>query len=244
MNPMIRVDPEIFQSFPGYTAFVIFARDIAGAAEGEKKLRAAETDRRPHAEETIKSHPHLAAWRDAYRRFGARPKSHLCSAEALLKRVAQGQPLPSVNPLVDLYNAISICHVVPVGGEDADAVVGDLRLRRATGAEPFVTADAGVPVTIRPDAGEVIWADDLGVTCRRWNWRQGSRTRITAATRNAFFVLDRLPPFSNEELIAAGEDLVRSLRTAAPGAIISYEILSLEQGLGLGSTTHEGSQHP
>lgn len=40
------------------------------------------------------------------------------------------------------------------------------------------------------DPGEVVWADEAGVTSRRWNWRQCTRTALTGHVRNAYFVLD------------------------------------------------------
>ena len=84
-----------------------------------------------------------------------------------------------MNWLVDLYNAVSVMHGLPVGGEDLAAFAGPIRLIRATGAETFDTVKDGQPVNDPPAPGEVVWADDLGVTCRRWNWRQGTRTRLT-----------------------------------------------------------------
>ena len=60
--------------------------------------------------------PHVAAWREAYRAFGAKPKRTRNSLEALLRRAASG--LPRVNRLTDLYNAVSVLHQIPVGGED------------------------------------------------------------------------------------------------------------------------------
>ena len=52
------------------------------------------------------------------------------------------------------------------------------------------------------------------MTCRRWNWRQGTRTRLTGATTRAFFLLDRLEPFAVEELDAAVADLRAGLGAA------------------------------
>ena len=75
-----------------------------------------------------------------------------------------------------------VAHAVPVGGEDLDAYAGSARLVRAAGDEPFETSAGGEAVVEHPDAGEVVWRDDLGVTCRRWNWRQTIRTRITTST--------------------------------------------------------------
>jgi DNA/RNA-binding domain of Phe-tRNA-synthetase-like protein len=146
-------------------------------------------------------HPHLVAWREAFRAFGA--KRYQCSAEALIRR-----DFPRINRLVDLYNAVSVRWAVPVGGEDIDRVVGTVRLRFAVGDEPF---DGGDP----PKPGEVVWADEAGVTCRRWNWRQGVRTRLELGTTRAYFLFDALPELDDASLAAAMDDLEASLR--APG---------------------------
>jgi DNA/RNA-binding domain of Phe-tRNA-synthetase-like protein len=133
----------------------------------------------------------LEAWRDVYRAFGAKPQRTPCSAEALRKRAARGD-VPVLDRLVDAYNAVSIRFAVPIGGEDRLALAGTERLVRAVGDEPFDTVKEGAPVVETPEPGEVIWRDDLGVTCRRWNWRQGRRTAITAATTSAVFLLEGL----------------------------------------------------
>ena len=85
--------------------------------------------------------PHVAAWREAYRAFGAKPQRTRNSLEALLRRGASG--LPRVNRLTDLYNAVSVLHQVPVGGEDLTRYHGAPRLVRATGEEPFDTVADG-----------------------------------------------------------------------------------------------------
>lgn len=45
-----------------------------------------------------------------------------------------------------------------------------------------------------PEIGEVVWRDDAGVTCRRWNWRQGRRTALTEESTTALFIIDALAP--------------------------------------------------
>jgi DNA/RNA-binding domain of Phe-tRNA-synthetase-like protein len=142
---------------------------------------------------------------------------------ALLKRVASG--LPRIDPITDLYNAVSIDHALPVGGEDFDAYVGPPRLTLATGDEPFDTIDQGEPVVDHPAAGEVIWRDDLGVTCRRWNWRQGVRTRIGPATTNAIFLLEALGAMPDDHLGAAGDELMSGLRAISPDVALGSRLI-------------------
>jgi DNA/RNA-binding domain of Phe-tRNA-synthetase-like protein len=143
----------------------------------------------------------------------------------LLSRTLKGQELPPVNWVVDAYNAVSLRHVLPVGGEDWDQLTSDLVLTFAGGDEPFDLMHGGEHVVEHPGPGEVIWADSSGVTCRRWNWRQGHRTRLTEATRNAYFILDRLPPCALAELRAAGEELAELLRERSPECAIEVETI-------------------
>ncbi|MFE0193564.1 B3/4 domain-containing protein [Streptomyces sp. NPDC059008] len=163
--------------------------------------------------------PHIAAWRAAYSAFGSKPSRTRNSAEALAKR-ALADGLPRINRLVDLYNAISVAHLVPVGGEDLDRIQGGMRLVRAAGDEPFATAAGGAEVVEHPDAGEVVWCDDEGVTCRRWNWRQGVRTRLTEDSVSALFLLERMAPMTLDELTSAGAELAEALQKACPDARI------------------------
>jgi DNA/RNA-binding domain of Phe-tRNA-synthetase-like protein len=153
--------------------------------------------------------PHVAAWRDAYRAFGAKPQRTRNSLESLIRRAASG--LPRVNRLTDLYNAISVLHEVPLGGEDLARYSGAPRLIRAVGDEPFDTVENGNLIVEYPDPGEVVWCDDAGVTCRRWNWRQGRRTQLSENTTTALFIFDALEPMSDEALSAAVDVLISHL---------------------------------
>ncbi|MET9293471.1 phenylalanine--tRNA ligase beta subunit-related protein [Streptomyces sp. NPDC003077] len=166
----------------------------------------------------LQDDPHIAAWRAAYTAFGTKPSRTRNSAEALAKRALADGGLPRINRLVDLYNAISVAHLIPVGGEDLDRIQGSMRLLRAQGDEPFETAAGGEEVVEHPEPGEVVWCDDRGVTCRRWNWRQGVRTRLTDTSVNALFLLERMAPMTPADLTAAAEELAENLRKACPDA--------------------------
>jgi DNA/RNA-binding domain of Phe-tRNA-synthetase-like protein len=184
---------------PGTEAFLVRAEDAA---------------REALATGPVEELPHVAAWREAYRAFGAKPQRTRNSLEALLRRAGAG--LPRVNRLTDVYNAVSVLHQLPLGGEDLRRYEGPPQLRRATGTEPFDTAADGEPAVEHPEPGEVVWCDDAGVTCRRWNWRQGARTRLTPSTTAAFFVLDALDPLTDAQLHAAADDLVEHLAPLGP----------------------------
>jgi DNA/RNA-binding domain of Phe-tRNA-synthetase-like protein len=213
------ISPAIFALRPDFRALSIYAGGMANSA-GTPETTAALVSacKAPCAEPWAEAH--REAWREAYRAFGAKPQRTPCSAEALLKRVARDCTLPSVNAVVDLYNAVSLRFAIPVGGENAEAYTGAPHLVRASGAEPFETVHAGAPLTEVPEPGEVIWRDELDVTCRRWNWRQGSRTRIEATTTYMWFVLEALDPMPDASLMEAGTELIRGLRLLAPGSAV------------------------
>ena len=163
-----------------------------------------------------------AAWDEAPRREG---ETYPCSAQALRKRVLKEGSLPAIDPVVDIYNAISIRYAVPVGGENLAAYRGEPRLAIARGDEPFDTLKSAEPVVEYPEPGEVIWRDDIGVTCRRWNWRQGVRTRLDSGAQTMWFILESLPAMPLSALHEAGERLVGYLQLM-PGARASITLPS------------------
>lgn len=171
---------------------------------------------------------HLAAWADIFRRFGAKPQRTPCSADALRKRVLRDGTLAGIDPIVDLYNAISIQYALPIGGENFDAYVGAPHLTIADGSELFDTMKDGSVAHEPPEKGEVIWRDELGVTCRRWNWRQGTRTRLDSSAKRMWFILESLPEMPMDALKMAGDELCNGLQQMMPGARIEGRLIGFD----------------
>lgn len=171
------------------------------------------------------SDAHLAAWEEAYRGFGSRPNRTPCSAAALIKHTRKDGALPRISPLVDAYNAVSVLYGVPIGGEDLDRYAGRPRLLVANGDEPFETIQNGELVVDHPDPGEIVWCDDRGVTCRRWNWRQGRRTMITAESSALWLVLEALGPMTPSRLQEAGTRLTHVIASLCPKVEIATTYL-------------------
>lgn len=219
------ISPDVAQLAPGFHALSISvtAAAVANASVGEAALRKA-------CEEVLAGQPawaeaHLNAWSEAFRAFGAKPKRTPCSAEALRKRVLRDGSMAALDPVVDLYNAVSLRYAVPVGGENLDAYSGSPRLIIASGSEPFDTMKEGQPALEYPDAGEVVWCDDVGVTCRRWNWRQGVRTRLSASDKHMWFILESLPEMPLTALHEAGKMLTDGLEAMMPGLQYSVSLI-------------------
>lgn len=224
MTLTLTVSDEVRALLPGFTHIAVEAHGLVNGPstdassalldDAARRLAVRLAGRAPHED------PHMAAWREAYTAFGSKPSRTRNSAEALAKRALSEAGLPRINLLVDVYNAISVAHLVPVGGEDIDRIEGGMHLVRATGEEDFVTVAGGEQVIEHPDAGEIVWRDEAGVTCRRWNWRQGPRTRLTEETVSGIFLLESLTPMPVADVETAAEELADLLQKFSPDAQI------------------------
>lgn len=136
-------------------------------------------------------------------RFGAKPNRTPCSAQALRKRVLKDGIISSINPVVDLYSPVGLKYPIAVGGENNDSYVGRPLLTVADGKARFETPNNGEGAVENPAPGEVIWRDGAGVTCRRWNWPQGTRNRLGTTDRRMWFVLERLQTMPEAELLGS-----------------------------------------
>lgn len=204
----LTVTEAFWELFPTARIGLVIARgvDNARAAEQAAALLDAQiaASAAALAGADMATHPAVAPWRAAYAQFGAKPSKFRSSIESLL-RSAQSGRLRSISPLVDLYNTVSLRHQLPCGGEDLQALVGDLALTRAQGGEPFRTI--GAAADDPPPAGEVIYADGAGAICRCFNWREADRTKLTAATTDALLVIETLGRHQPGQLEAALAEL-------------------------------------
>ena len=226
----------VLDRFPDTFLGVVVLRGIDNAGESAALARRLETAQAAIPERfrdmPVAEHPSLAVWREAYRRFGASPKEHRSSIENLVRRVLKGNPLPSVNRLVDLCNAVSLEALLPAGTEDLDAIDGDVELAVAGENEPSVRL-LGEPEARPPRPGEVIYRDRAGALCRRWNWTEAERTKVTERTRNALVVLESLPPIPAEAVRAAAETVVLLSREQCGGEARTAWLDRSEPGLTL-----------
>lgn len=219
------IDPAVIRLAPGFRALslVVDAAPLVNPAMADEALKRACAS--VVAGEASWAEAHLAAWAEAFKAFGAKPKRTPCSADALRKRVQRDGAIPAIDPIVDLYNAISIRYAIPVGGENFAAYTGQPRLTIADGTELFDTVKEGEPASESPEPGEVIWRDEQGVTCRRWNWRQGVRTRLSAEAKQMWFILESLPAMPLEALHQAGDELIQGIALMMPGSRIEKQLI-------------------
>ena len=222
------VEPAVWVARPDYVAVLVHASGLQPGPTSdasEAMLREAETwaidqlaGREPQ------DLPEIHEWRQAYLGFGVKPRAAKSSVESLVRRAEAG--LPRIDRLTDAYNACSVLHLLPIGGEDLAGYEGPARLVVAQGGEPFDTMADGQPVVDAAEPGEIAWRDDRGITCRRWNWRQCVRTRLSTSTTEALFILDALGSDARLRAETAAADLVRRLSVDSPGSVTSQRTLA------------------
>ena len=222
-----KIDHKIFEKFPGLTIGVVICKNLNNSGtqeEVQKEIRTQEDNiRGKYNTETLSQTPKIDVWRKTYSSFGAKPKENKSSVENLYRLVLQGVNLRHINKLVDIYNFISLKHMVPVGGEDISKIQGDVVLTFAEPNEPAVLL-LGDKEPRPPHAGEVIYKDNISAICRRWNWREADRTKFTEETKKCFLVIEGLLPVTKQEIEDATKEL-QGLVQKFCGGDITYQIL-------------------
>lgn len=158
----------------------------------------------------------IKVWREAFQKFKTK-KGARASIEALLKRVQNGNHIGTINPLVDIYNSISLRYALPCGGEDIDKFAGDIKLTTAVGIEEFIPL--GTDENSPPYEGEIVYKDDMGSICRCWNWREAVRTMLTESTNNAFLCIESVDESRSIEFENALNDLATTVQDNLGGTI-------------------------
>lgn len=188
------VDESFWTLFPTAKIGVVLLHDYNNQKESSVEIKALLRDSQEKAKrylvaETFSDNPVVKIYREAYQKFKTK-KGARSSIEALLKRVGTDNPVGSINPLVDIYNAASLAYALPVGAEDKETFIGDLRLTITDGGDEFflIGSDDNTPTL----PNELCYKDDKGAVCRCLNWRDGQRTMITEHTRHAFIVIELL----------------------------------------------------
>lgn len=211
----VTIDSRVLERYPELVIGVLVIQGLENEGSSDKilpLLRAEEGKVRAALNlATYRDHSNLAAVAAVHRDFGNNPNKYPPSIQALVKRVLKGAELPDINPLVNLYNGISLRYLVCVGAEDLDTIEGDLQLTYADGTEPFTPA--GETENDPPEQGELVYKDGAGIVCRKLNWREADRTKITSETTNAIVVIEGFPPVDHATVEQALGELSDLLQT-------------------------------
>ena len=209
------VDPAVFAKLPDYCLGVVVVEGFDNAApspaiDAMLDQSAADFAAR-HAGDNVRELPGVKACREAFQALGMNPNKFMVSIEALAKRVQKNGALPHINPLVDLGNALSLRHEVPMGAHDIDKMEScGIAVRFAGEGDTFLPMGEEA-VEVMPE-GELCYVSGHTVKTRRWMWRQSEDGKITAETSHVFFPIDGFSSVNLDSVLAAREELAAFLR--------------------------------
>ena len=207
---------EVVERFPAYRVGMVVATGLRITLDRPGALATLISDEERQTRHTIGDTPlgdipELGIWRETYRQFGVKKTSYRSSVERLVKKARQGDELPQINTLVDVYNLISLRYRMPVGADDLNHVTSPMAYRFARPGDSFIPLGDPDSAEDPPLPGEVVYADATRVLCRRWNWYQDARSAISPATTEALLNVEAIEPASAARVEEASADLVALL---------------------------------
>jgi DNA/RNA-binding domain of Phe-tRNA-synthetase-like protein len=228
------IQKELFDILPDLTIGMVVAKDVDNtrpSKEIDGLLTQAVKEMKTHfIGDKAQDHPRIKPWRTAFSRLGISGSKFQSSIESMARRILKGDPFPKINPLVDLYNSLSLRFLVPMGGHDLDTIKGNIYLQFAEGWEPFTPMGGGETMIV--PKGELVYRDDQEVLTRNWVWRQCEKDKATERTRNIFIPIDVLGDLGRgcaEQIIQRLSDLIpKFLGGALFSTILDRENPSVE----------------
>lgn len=218
------VGKDIFTKFPDFCVGVVVGEGIYRKEPVEKIQQLLQTSvqetHRLLQEGSLKERPEIAVWREAFRSLDINPNKYPSSIEALLKRVSKKPEFPSINNVVDLVNALSIKHMVPMGAHDLDQLAGNIEIRFSREGDLFTPFGSDTTEEVPP--GEPVYSDDLEVRTRIWIWRQGEKAKTTPDSTRIFFPLDGFQGVTRDRVITARDELKDKLEQLLQARCRSY----------------------
>ena len=215
------IEDSFWNLFPNAKIGIVICNDIVNSISEKEQYKEmilqSEKEALKYLEDAeFSNNPVIKVWREAFQKFKTK-KGARSSIEALLKRVHNGNHIGNINPLVDIYNSISLRYALPCGGEDIDKFASDIRLTTAVGNEEFIPL--GTDENSPPYEGEIVYKDDKGAICRCWNWREAVRTMLTENTTNAFLCIESTDESRLLEFENALKELAKEVKENLGGAI-------------------------
>ncbi len=208
------VSREVFEKLDNVCFGVIVAKGIDNTLEKSEiieKLNQAIQDCEEKFKDTkVKELEDILYYRDAFKKLEINPNKFMSSIEAMLTRTSKGKGLPSISPIVDLGNSVSLKYMVPLGAHDIDTLNGDIEVRFSKEGDTFIPLGSEEIETL--EDGELIYSAGDNVRTRRWIWRQSEQGKITNESKNIFLPIDGFTDKNYESVISTRDELASLLK--------------------------------
>lgn len=209
-----RVSSEVFKKLDNVCFGVIVVKGIDNTLEKNEiieKLNQEIKNCEDKLKDTkIKELEEMLYYRNAFKKIEINPNKFMSSIEAMLTRTSKGKGIPSISPIVDSGNVVSLKYMVPLGAHDIDTLDGDIEVRFSKKGDTFIPLGTEELETL--EDGELIYSAGDNVRTRRWIWRQSEQGKITNKSKNIFFPIDGFTDENYASVISARDELASLLK--------------------------------
>ncbi len=201
MPEYLKLSRELHERFPGLAAQIVRFIGVTVARESPElenyKTEVANRMKERWDIEELREHPAFRAYRDFFWKMGIDPTKTRPAAEALIRRVLRGNPIPKINTWVDAYNLVSMESAIPVASFDTDLLGGPLLMREAEEGEEFLGIGMKKPVVL--SGGEAVIEDGERLAAI-YPYRDADYSKVTMKTRSVLMLMCGAPGITLEEL--------------------------------------------
>jgi DNA/RNA-binding domain of Phe-tRNA-synthetase-like protein len=215
----LRLDADLGAKFPGLYTIVTHIRNVRIAQQNRdlevfKTQVFTETQNKWNIDD-LKDNQVFRSYRDFFWKVKVDPTKTRPASEALVRRILRGNPLPTINTLVDAYNLASVTTRIPFGAFDADKMRGISIMREAKPGEEFLGIGMDKPLQL--SGGEAVIQDDDRLVAV-YPYRDADYSKVTTTTRNLMLLTCGVPGIGVEELEKAEAVCVEYITRFCGGA--------------------------
>lgn len=151
--------------------------------------------------ESLKDVAIFRAYRDFFWKIGIDPTKIRPAAEALIRRILAGKPIPTINNVVDSYNLASIKTEIALAAFNRDELRGNLFMRTAEKGERFLGIGMSEPMEL--NGGEIVISDTEKLVAV-YPYRDADKSKVSGTTRNLLILVCGVPGIDEQLLAEAG----------------------------------------
>jgi len=203
-HSVVEVEEQLKKKFPDLSALLCRINDV-NVKQSDPNLEKFKEQiikdvAKRYTIDSLKDTPIFRAYRDFFWKIGIDPTKTRPAAEALIRRIIIGTPIPRVNTLVDAYNLASIETGVSIAAFDADKLNGKLLMRQAISSEVFFGIGMDKQRLLQ---GEEVIIQDNEKIIAIYPYRDAENTKIIYSTNNIELMICGVPGISEQQLLNA-----------------------------------------
>ena len=225
-DQFISIEQGVIDKYPGFMIGAALIRGVkinSTPTELQIEMQATFNKYRGMSNEAIVSLPKVASYRRAIKESGVNVGVRRPTMEALMRRLAKGNEIPSINNIVDIGNYMSVKHEMSSGFFDFTKINFPIVFKESVGGEQVATFGDKEPITLQP--GEICYFDNQGPFAIDLCWRDAIRTSITEETTDVLVCTEVVYDVSRQDVEKFLQDSVNYLTKYCGGKLEKIGII-------------------